>query len=145
MKIWPVTSLAAVAGQVGVCRCGVLGRRGVQRGLRADVVQQAAAVQLGDVVLVLRARRQPRLRAGAHHVRPHAVLLEFGGDRQRQPVDPALARRIAGAAVVAEVRERAGVDDRTAALLDHLRRRGPARLERRDEVCVEQVVELCRW
>ena len=89
--------------------------------------------------------RQPRLCAGADHVRPHAVFLELGGDGQRQPVDSALARRIAGPAVVAEERERAGVDDRAAALFDHLRRCGAARLERRDEMRVDQVVEMLRW
>ena len=133
--------LREVAREIGVGRRHVLGRGSVECGLRADVVQQAPSVQLGDVALVLRAGRQPRLRAGADHIRPHPVLLELCGDGQRQPVDPALARRIAGAAVVTEVRERTGVDDRPAALLDHLRGCGPARLERRDEVCLEQVVE----
>jgi hypothetical protein len=71
------------------------------------------------------------------------VLLEFGGDRQRQPVNPALARRITGPAVVAEERERAGVDDGSTTLRDHVRRGDAARLERGAEMGVEQVAELC--
>src|SRR5262245_12400492 len=71
------------------------------------------------------------------------MFLEFGGYSHRQPVDAALARRITGTAIVAEERERAGVDDRAAALLQHLRRSGPTRLERRTEVRVDQVAELC--
>ncbi len=142
MKILAGDVLRQVAGEVGVDRCRVLRRGRVERGLCAHVVEQAPAVQPDDVGLVLRPGRQPCLRAGADHVRPHAVFLELGGDGHRQPVDAALARRIAGPAVVAEERERAGVDDRAAALRHHLRRRGPAGLERRDEVRVDQVAEL---
>ena len=47
------------------------------------------------------------------------------------------------AAVVAKERKGTGVDDRATTLGDHLRGRGPARLERGAEVCVEQVAELC--
>src|SRR5882757_627105 len=92
--------------------------------------------------LVLRTGRQPRLRAWAYDVRAHTVFLEFGGDRQRQPVDPALAGWIAGPAVVAQECERAGGDDGSGALRDHVRRSGTASLEHRAEMGVEQVAEL---
>ena len=139
----PGDVLGQVTGEVGVDRCRVLGRGRVECGLCTYLVQQAPAIQPDDVGLVLRPGRQPGLCAGADHIRPHSVFLELAGDGQGQPVDPALARRIARPAVVSAERERAGVDDRTAALGHHLRRRGPAGLERRDEMAVEQVVELC--
>lgn len=96
-----------------------------------------------DVLLVVGAGGQPRPRAGAHHVGPHAVLAQLGGDGERQPVHPALACRITGATVVPEEGERTGVDDRAAALRDHPRRGGSAGLERRQQVGVEEVAELC--
>jgi len=129
--------LGKVTDEIGVRGSDVLGRRGIERALRADVVEQTTAIQLTDVRFVVRTGGQPCLRAGANHVRPHAVRLELGGDRQRQAVDATLACRVPGAAVVAEERERAGVDDRTTTPFDQLRRRRPARLERRAEVRVE--------
>src|SRR6476661_5819969 len=68
--------LGLVARQVGIYRRRVLRRRCVERGLCACGIQPAAAVQPDDVILVVLAGRQPRLRAWADHIRPHSVVPE---------------------------------------------------------------------
>jgi hypothetical protein len=130
-----------VADQIGVCRRHVLGWRGVQGALHADVVEQSASVQFGDVRFVLGTIGQPGLGAGAYDVGADTMPAKFGGNGERQPVYPALARGITRAAVVAEKSERAGVDDRAAALRDHFRRCRPAGLERGEQVRVKQVAK----
>src|SRR4051812_41445386 len=48
---------------IGIRLCGVLGWRGVERTLQAGVVEQSAAMEVGDVLLVVRTAGQPGLGA----------------------------------------------------------------------------------
>ena len=72
------------------------------------------------------------------------LLGELGGDRHGQPVHRAFAGRIAGTAVVAEIGEGTGVDDRPTAAGDHSGRGGTTGGEHRAKVDVDQIPELLR-